>query len=114
LIGGWTAVFLGDISNNYIMARLKVITKGKMLWLRTIGSTVVGQGINTAAFYIIALSGILPQNVLIQGILAGWIMKTIVEALMTPFTYALVSLLKKKEKAYFYDTETNFNPFIIN
>lgn len=113
LVGGWLAVFLGDISNNYVLARMKVITNGKFLWLRTIASTIVGQGVNTTVFYVVALSGVLPSNVLIVGILAGWVMKTVVEAVMTPFTYAIVHFLKVKEGVDYYDKDTNFNPFIF-
>lgn len=113
LVGGWLAVFLGDISNNYVLAKLKIATKGRYLWVRTVLSTIVGQGVNTAVFYVVALSGVLPGAVLLEGILAGWAMKTIVEALMTPITYMVVSFLKKKEGVDHYDTDTNFNPFIV-
>jgi len=113
LVGGWLAVFAGDISNNYILAKLKIISSGRFLWLRTITSTIVGQGVNTAVFYVVALGGVLPTNILIEGILAGWIIKSIVEALMTPITYIVVRFLKKEEGVDYYDKETNFNPFII-
>jgi queuosine precursor transporter len=111
LFGGWLAVFSGDIANNFTLAKLKVLTEGKFLWLRTISSTVVGQFVNTAVFYIIALGGVLPSNVLIQAVLAGWILKTLVEVVFTPITYAVVSWLKKVEHEDFYDRDTNFNPF---
>ncbi len=114
LVGGWIAVFSGDISNNFVLAKLKILTAGKFLWLRTITSTVVGQGINTAIFYVIALYGILPGNVLLDAILVGWFIKTVVEALMTPVTYAVVGFLKRAEGIDVYDTSTNFNPFILS
>lgn len=113
LVGGWVAVFAGDISNNYILARLKVLTNGKYLWLRTISSTIVGQIVNTSLFYAIALSGVLPGDVLLKGIAGGWIMKSIVEILMTPFTYIVVNWLKKAEGIDYYDRDTNFNPFAL-
>ena len=113
LVGGWLAVFAGDISNNFVLAKLKIITDGKYLWLRTITSTIVGQGINTAVFYIVALWGVMPTNMLFQGIIAGWIIKTVVEIIMTPITYIIVNKLKKKEKIDHYDRDTDFNPFII-
>lgn len=113
LIGGWLAVFAGDFSNNFCLAKLKVITKGKYLWLRTISSTIVGQLANTSTFYIIALSGLMPKNLLFQSIMAGWIIKTGVEVLFTPITYIIVGWLKKVENEDFYDKETNFNPFIF-
>jgi len=111
LVGGWLAVFAGDISNNYTLAKLKILTKGKFLWVRTISSTIVGQFMNTAVFYIVALGGVLPNNMLAQGIIAGWVIKTIVEAALTPLTYYVVHKVKKIEHVDYYDRGTNFNPF---
>lgn len=113
LLGGWIAIFAGDITNNFIMAKMKVLTKGKYLWTRTIGSTIVGQFVNTAIFYGIALSGILPVKSLLTAIIAGWLMKTFVEAALTPVTYWVVRKVKKIEHVDHYDTETNFNPFLF-
>ncbi len=113
LIGGWLAVFAGDFSNNFCLAKLKIITKGKFLWLRTISSTIVGQLANTAVFYTVALSGKIPNNLLLQSIMAGWIIKTCVEVLFTPVTYVVVGWLKKVENEDYYDRDTNFNPFIF-
>lgn len=113
LVGGWLAVFAGDISNNYVLARLKVATSGRWLWSRTIGSTLVGQLANTTVFYVVALSGVLPTDALLQAILLGWLLKTAVEAIMTPVTYAVVGYVKKTEQVDYYDRETNFNPFIV-
>ncbi len=111
LLGGWIAVFVGDITNNFTLAKLKVATKGRFLWLRTILSTVVGQFTNTAAFYLIALSGIIPNPILFKSILAGWVIKTIVEVVFTPVTYLVVGWLKRVEGEDYYDQDTNFNPF---
>ncbi len=114
VIAAWLAVFSGDIVNNYILAKLKILTKGKMLWLRTISSTIAGQLVNTAVFYFIGLWGVLPLNVMFQSIIAGWIIKTLVEVLFTPVTYIIVNKLKRAEGIDFYDTKTNFNPFVFN
>jgi queuosine precursor transporter len=111
LLGGWLAVFTGDIANNFTLAKLKVITEGKFLWIRTISSTIVGQLVNTAVFYSVALSGILPNPILFQSILIGWLLKTLVEIVFTPITYIIVSYLKRIENEDFYDRDTNFNPF---
>ena len=111
LIGGWLAVFLGDITNNYVLAKLKVLTKGRHLWFRTITSTIFGQGVNTVVFYVVALYGIIPPNVMVASIIAGWLIKTLVEAALTPVTYLVVNYLKKAEGVDHYDTDTNFNPF---
>lgn len=113
LVGGWIAVFAGEISNSYVLAKLKIIFKGRMLWVRTIGSTIVGQFINTLAFYAIALSGVLPLSALVEAVITGWVIKTTVEALFTPVTYWVVGHLKRVENEDYYDQNTNFNPLII-
>jgi uncharacterized integral membrane protein (TIGR00697 family) len=113
LIGGWIAVWVGGILNDYILAKMKILTKGKHLWMRIIGSTVVGEGANTFIFYTIALYGILPDNILIASILSGWFLKTLVEIVFTPITYYVIAKLKKIESEDYYDNDTNFNPFII-
>ena len=113
LVGGWIAVILGDITNNYVMAKLKIRHQGKHLWFRTISSTICGQGVNTVAFYTIALGGVLPTNVLITSIIAGWVLKTAVEVILTPVTYLVINKLKSSENIDVYDDDTNFNPFIF-
>jgi uncharacterized integral membrane protein (TIGR00697 family) len=114
LVGGWVAVWAGGIANDYVLAKMKVWTRGKHLWTRTIGSTLVGEFINTALFYGIALSSVLPQSVLVSAILTGWILKTLVEVALTPFTYFVVARLKASEGVDFYDEKTDFNPFIYS
>ncbi len=113
LLGGWIAVWAGGITNDYILAKMKIWTKGKYLWTRTIGSTIVGEGVNTVLFYTIALSGILPNNLLITSILSGWLLKVVVETVFTPVTYIVVNKLKKIENEDYYDSDTDFNPLII-
>lgn len=113
LVGGWIAVFAGEISNSYVLVKLKILCNGRWLWLRTISSTIVGQFINTLAFYAIALSGVLPWNVLFEAITTGWLIKTAIETIFTPFTYAVVGYLKRVENEDYYDRDTNFNPMII-
>lgn len=110
LIGGWLAVFIGDIANNYLMAKMKIWLSGAHLWLRTISSTLVGQGLNTAIFYVVALYGLMPAEILLVAILVSWGFKVLVEVLLTPLTYVAVGFLKKKEAVDFYDRDTNFNP----
>lgn len=113
LLGGWIAVIAGDFTNNYVLARMKVRFEGRKLWLRTVTSTLAGQLVNTAAFYVIALGGVLPTAVLGESIVAGWVLKTAVEVVMTPVTYAVVSRLKAVEGVDHYDRDTNFNPFSL-
>ncbi len=110
LVGGWLAVFVGETINNYILAKLKVKTEGKYLWLRTITSTVFGQFGNTTVFYIVALGGILPTNILVVSIIAGWLFKVAIEVILTPVTYAVVNKVKQIEKEDYYDRNTDFNP----
>ncbi|MFA4953144.1 MAG: queuosine precursor transporter [Candidatus Pacearchaeota archaeon] len=113
LIGGWIAVWIGGILNDYTLAKMKVWTKGKHLWSRTIGSTIVGEGANTFLFYVIALYAVIPTGLLITSILSAWFLKTTVEVVMTPITYKVVAKLKKVEGEDYYDINTNFNPLII-
>ena len=113
LLGGWIAVFAGAYVNDLVMAKMKVWFKKRHLWARTIGSTIVGEFVNTVAFYTIALYGVLPDNLLIQSILTGWVIKTLVEVAMTPATYWVVGRLKEIEKEDYLDTNTNFSPFTI-
>lgn len=114
LVGSWIAVFVGEILNDFVLAKLKVICQGKHLWLRLIGSTVVGQFVNTALFYTIGLWGVLPQQILVESILSAWLLKVVVEILLVPVTYWVVAWLKKEEHEDHFDTDTNFNPFSFN
>ena len=107
---GTIAVFLGDISNNYVLAKLKVLTRGRMQGLRFVVSTLVGQGVNTAFFYTFGLWGILPSSVLFQSILLASAVKVMVEIVMLPFTIRFANWLKKREGVDVFDSHTDFNP----
>ncbi|MDO8428163.1 MAG: queuosine precursor transporter [Candidatus Diapherotrites archaeon] len=108
------AFFAGEFSNSYILAKMKILTKGKHLWSRTIGSTIVGQGIDTGLFALIAFYGVLPIDVLVALIVSNYVFKVGIEVLFTPVTYWVVNLLKQKENQDYYDTKTNFNPFSLS
>jgi uncharacterized integral membrane protein (TIGR00697 family) len=110
LVAGWIAVFAGDIANNYVMSKLKILTRGHMLWFRTISSTIVGQGINTAIFYLGALWGNLPNDVLFNAIMWGWGIKVAVETVLTPVTYYVVGRMKKIEGFDAYDYTADYSP----
>jgi len=110
LVGGWIAVIVGDFLNNYVMAKMKVWSKGKFVWMRTIASTIVGQLANTSIFYLIALYAILPNNVLVISIISGWILKTLVEVILTPITLVVIAKVKKVEREDYFDKNTDFNP----
>lgn len=108
------AYFFGEFSNSFILAKMKILTKGKMLWLRTIGSTIVGEFIDSTLFILIAFWGILPNSLLVILIISNYLFKTGIEILFTPLTYKIVRFLKKEEEEDYYDTDTNFNPFVRN
>ncbi|MCA9324933.1 queuosine precursor transporter [Candidatus Saccharibacteria bacterium] len=113
LLGGWVAVFCGDLVNNYLMAKMKIWCNGRDLWLRTITSTIGGQFVNTTLFYLIALSGILPATVLFSSVMSAWAIKVLVEVVMTPVTYVVIQTIKRIEQEDYYDRETNFNPLSV-
>ncbi|MDA0786859.1 MAG: queuosine precursor transporter [Proteobacteria bacterium] len=114
LAASFVAYLIGEFANSYILARLKVATEGRMLWLRTIGSSVVGQSLDTSVFVIIAFWGILPSNMLLTTIAVLAIAKIGYEILATPVTYAIVNWLKRSEGIDHYDRETRFNPFSVS
>lgn len=107
------AYAVGEFSNSYVLAKMKVWTSGKKLWLRTIGSTVVGQGIDTALFVLIAFYGVFPNELIAATIVSGYLFKVAYEVVATPLTYAVVNFLKKAEGIDVYDKDTNFSPFVI-
>ncbi len=113
LLGGWIAVWIGGILNDYILAKMKIWTNGKYLWTRTVGSTIVSELANTILFFTIALSGIIPNSLLIDTILTGWLFKVAVEVICTPWTYWVIGKLKKLENEDYYDRDTDFNPFSL-
>ena len=106
------AFTLGSFSNSYILSKMKLWTKGKMLWTRTIGSTVVGELVDSAVFIVVAFFGILPNSLLVTLIISNYVFKTLVEVVLTPVTYKIVAFLKKNESEDYYDADTNFNPFV--
>jgi uncharacterized integral membrane protein (TIGR00697 family) len=112
LIASFSGYLVGEFANSFVLARMKVLTKGRWLWSRTISSTIVGQGLDTVIFITVAYFGA-PFFVPII-ILYHWLAKVIFEAIATPATYAAVNYLKKKETVDTYDRKTNFNPFIVS
>lgn len=108
------AYFAGEFSNSAILSRMKIFTHGKYLWTRTIGSTIVGQGIDTVIFCMVAFYGTIPGQVLWAVILSNYIFKCAVEICFTPLTYAMVKMLKRKEKIDTYDHGIRYNPFDLS
>ena len=111
LIASFSGYLAGELVNSFVLAKMKILTRGRWLWSRTIGSTMVGQGLDTLVFITLAFIG--PSFMPIM-ILHHWLAKIVIEALATPFTYAVVNFLKKKEAIDTYDYETNFNPLSIS
>jgi queuosine precursor transporter len=111
VLASLAAYFAGEFVNSYILSRLKVIMKGKSLWVRTIGSTLVGEGIDTSIFCMIAFYKVLPGPLLVTVILSNYVFKCLIEILFTPVTYAIVRFLKKKEGVDVYDRGISYNPF---
>ena len=108
-----TAYFFGEFSNSFILAKMKILTSGKYLWMRTIGSTLVGEGFDTVIFVLVAFWGVLPSELLWTIIVSNYIFKVGVEILFTPVTYAVANFLKKREHEDYYDRKTDFNPFKV-
>ena len=111
LIASLAAFWAGEFANSYTMAKLKLITKGRWLWTRTVGSTVVGQAVDTTLVIVITFAGTFTPHKLIQIIWQGYLLKVAYEVLATPFTYLIVNWLKRAEHVDTFDTNTNFNPF---
>lgn len=114
VIASLIAYFSGEFSNSFTLAKMKILTKGKWLWTRTIGSTVIGEFVDTMLFIFIAFYGILPMDLVWTLIISNYLFKTGVEIIFTPITYAVVNFLKKSESEDYYDNKTNFNPFKLN
>ena len=109
------AYFCGEFVNSYVLAKMKVWTAGRWLWMRTIGSTLFGEAVDSALFYPLAFynSGIIPNEALPKVMLAQFILNTLVEVVFTPVTYKIVAFLKRTEGIDHYDRDTDFTPFSI-
>ena len=111
LIASLIAFWAGEFANSYTMAKLKLITKGRMLWTRTVGSTVVGQAVDTTLVIVITFAGTFSPHKLLVIIVTGYLLKVAYEVLATPLTYLVIGWLKRAEHVDTFDTHTNFNPF---
>jgi uncharacterized integral membrane protein (TIGR00697 family) len=104
------AYLVGEFANSFVMAKMKIATNGRWLWTRTIGSTLVGQGLDSLVFMTLAFIGTIPPTVLVGAIGIQWLSKSAYEAIITPLTYVVVNFLKKREGLDVFDTDTRFNP----
>ena len=112
-LGSMIAFWCGSFSNSYVLAKMKLRTQGRWLWTRTIGSTLVGEAVDTALFYVIAFYGIWATPDLVKIAIAQYVLKTLWEIVMTPVTYRVVGFLKRAENEDHYDRDTNFSPFSL-
>jgi uncharacterized integral membrane protein (TIGR00697 family) len=114
IIASLTAYFLGEFSNSFVLAKMKVMTEGQYLWTRTIGSTLIGEAFDTTTFLIVAtLFGVFPWSIFVSLLIANYIFKVGIEVLFTPVTYAIVGFLKRHEHEDYFDRDTDFNPFTV-
>jgi uncharacterized PurR-regulated membrane protein YhhQ (DUF165 family) len=115
IVASLVAYFLGEFSNSYVLAKMKVWSEGRWLWTRTIGSTLVGEGVDTIVFTLIATAlGVFSPDLLASLIVTNYIIKVGFESILTPLTYRVVNTLKAVENEDYYDRTTDFNPFKLN
>jgi len=114
VLASLTAFFCGEFTNSFVLAKMKILTNGKMLWTRTIGSTIAGEAVDSLIFYPVAFLGFWPTNLLITVMITNYALKVLWEVIATPMTYKVVGFLKKKENEDYFDRDTNFTPFSIS
>lgn len=114
VMGSIVAFWAGSLVNSFVLAKLKILTQGRRLWMRTIGSTMAGELVDSSLFYMLAFYAIWPTEQVVQVAITQYILKTSWEVLATPMTYRIVAFLKRKEDEDFYDTHTNFTPFKVS
>jgi uncharacterized integral membrane protein (TIGR00697 family) len=113
VLASLVAYFCGEFCNSYVLAKMKVRTSGRLLWSRTIGSTIVGEAVDSAVFYPLAFLGAWPTGLVLRVMVSNYFLKVLWEAAMTPFTYRIVNFLKKAESEDYFDRATDFTPFSL-
>ena len=113
LVASFLAYLVGEFANSFVLAKMKIVTNGRWLWTRTIGSTLVGQGLDSLVFITLAFVGTIPLAGLASAIVTQWLAKSVYEAVVTPLTYRVVNFLKRQEGLDVYDRDTWFNPFLV-
>lgn len=111
VVASLSAYFCGEFMNSFVMAKMKVATNGKYLWMRTIGSTIVGECVDSLIFYPVAFLGIWETSLVVKVMFGNYVLKVLWEIVMTPFTYKIVGFLKRAEHEDFFDRGTDFSPF---
>jgi uncharacterized integral membrane protein (TIGR00697 family) len=113
VVASLIAYLIGELANSYVLAKMKILTQGKWLWTRIVGSTIVGEAIDTLIFYPLAFFGVWPIELLLSVMATSYVFKVLWESLMTPLTYKIVGFLKRAEQEDYYDYDTNFSPFSL-
>jgi uncharacterized integral membrane protein (TIGR00697 family) len=113
VLASLVAYFCGEFCNSYVLAKMKLRTDGRLLWTRTIGSTIVGEAVDSAVFYPVAFLGVWPRELVLQVMLSNYSIKVLWEVLMTPVTYRVVAFLKRAESEDYFDRDTDFTPFSL-
>jgi uncharacterized integral membrane protein (TIGR00697 family) len=113
VLASLTAFWLGEFANSFVLAKMKILTSGRWLWTRTIGSTIAGEMVDSLIFYPVAFYGLWSNEQVITVMFGNFLLKVAWEALATPFTYWIVGFLKRAEHEDHYDLDTNFNPFSL-
>jgi len=113
VLASLAAYFCGEFCNSYVLAKMKVRSGGRALWMRTIGSTIVGEAVDSLIFYPLAFAGVWPTRLVLSVLGGNYALKVGWEAVMTPFTYRIVNLLKRVEHEDYFDRDTDFTPFSI-
>lgn len=113
VLASLVAYFCGEFCNSYVLAKMKLVTDGRLLWTRTIGSTIVGEAVDSAVFYPLAFLGVWPAPLVMEVMVSNYLLKVAWEAAMTPFTYRIVNFLKRAESEDYFDRTTNFTPFSL-
>ena len=108
------AYFCGEFTNSFVLAKMKLLTNGRFLWMRTIGSTIAGEAVDSLIFYPLAFLGIWSNDLVVRVLITNYLLKCGWEAVMTPITYRVVNALKRSEHEDYYDRDTNFTPFSLS
>jgi hypothetical protein len=113
VLASLVAYFCGEFCNSYVLAKMKLRTDGRLLWTRTIGSTIVGEAVDSVVFYPVAFLGVWPRELVLQVMLSNYSIKVLWEVVMTPVTYRVVAFLKRAESEDYFDRDTDFTPFSL-
>lgn len=113
LVASFVAFLIGEFANAAVLSRMKVLTRGRWLWARTIGSTLVGEGLDSVIFIFIAFWGTSPESALLSSMLTQWVFKVAYETAATPLTYLVINFIKRREGVDVYDRDISFNPLSL-